>query len=129
MGYRKIPRIYTLEFSGEILNGLVVRAKGVKFGRVRRLLALLDDDTDITDEAIDTVVDELVGNIISWNMEDELGGPVQVSRQALEDLEYPEVMEIVSKWLQEITGPNEELGKDSSSGVTFPVQLPTMEAL
>lgn len=129
MGYRKIPRIYTLEFSGEILNGLVVRAKGVKFGRVRRLLALLDDDTDITDEAIDTVVDELVGNIISWNMEDELGSPVQVSRQALEDLEFTEVMEIVSKWLQEITGPNEELGKDSSSGATFPVQLPTMEAL
>lgn len=130
MGYIKVPRIYDLEFEGD-REGLVVRMKGIKFGKVRRLLSVLggDQDADLSDEDIETVFSELLDNIVSWNMEDEEGVPIPVTRESLEDEEFRDILDIFGKWLEVLTGPSDDLGKDSASGATFPVALPTMEAL
>lgn len=130
MGYRRVPRIYDLKFEGD-REGLVVRMKGVKFGKVRQLLATLGsgEDESLSDEDVEVIFSALLDNIVSWNMEDEHGNPIPVTRETLEDEEFRDVLDIVGKWLEELTGPDPELGKGSVSGATFPVALPTMEAL
>ena len=126
MGYRKVPRIYTLEFDGD-LEGLIVRVRSIPFGKVRRLIALMDEeDKDV--QLMNQITDHLSKAIVSWNMEDDQG-EVPVSVEAIDDLDYTEVIAIVNKWLDSITGPSEELGKGSNSGGSFPGQPLTMEAL
>ena len=119
MGYRTVPRIYTLEFDGD-LEGLVVKAKAIKFGKVRRLLSIMGDDTQET-EAMQEIVTTLTEALLAWNMEDEQGVEIPLNEAGIDDLEYPEVIAI--------TGPSEELGKGSSSGETSLARSLTMEAL
>ena len=127
MGYRKIPRIYTLEFDGE-LEGFVVRIKSIKFGKLRRLTALMDEDgKDV--QLMGEINRFLTDSIVSWTLQDEAGVDVPVSAEAIDELDFDEVMQIVNKWLDNMTGPGPELGKDSRSGATFPGQPLTMEAL
>jgi hypothetical protein len=127
VGYRKIPRINTLEFDGD-LEGLVVRIKTIKFGKIRRLIALMDsDDKDV--ELMGEISRFLADSIVSWTLQDEVGVDIEVSQDAIDDLDFDEVMEIVNKWLDSMTGPGPELGKGSNSGATFPGQPLTMEAL
>lgn len=128
MGYRKIPRIYTLEFQGE-LEGMIVRTKSVKFGRMRKIMTMMDDDGRNDADVMETLANELSDVIVSWNLEDENGKEIPVSRESIDDLEYEEVIAIVNEWLGALTGPDPDLGKDSSSGETFPGQPLTMEAL
>lgn len=127
MARRRIPRIYELTFDGD-LEGLHVKVKSIKFGKVRQLMALLDaDDKDL--EAIDEISKLLADSIVAWDFLDENDKPIEVSREAVDDLEFDEVMAIVNKWLDEITGPSDELGKGSNSGESFPGRPVTMEAL
>lgn len=128
MGYRKTPRINTLEMDGELLNGLVIRVKSISFGKVRSVMRAMDSDEGGA-EVMETVVKTLGGALVSWTLEDEDGNPVEANAEGLESLDFDEVMAVVGKWLESITGPAPELGKDSSSGETFPGQPLTMEAL
>jgi len=127
MARRRIPTIYTLEFDGE-LEGLTVRMKSIKFGKVRQLVALMDDDNSEL-ESMEQIAVELADAIVSWDFEDEDGQPIPVSKAAVDDLEFGEVMAITNKWLDQITGPTRDLGKDSNSGGSFPGQPLTMAAL
>lgn len=127
MGYRKIPTIHTID-DFEKDPGLVVRVKGLKFGKVRKLIRLMDDDT--ADQAVmDAIAAELLDGLVSWNLEDEHGRPVEMTPEGLDDQDFELVLDIVGKWLDAITGPDEDLGKDSPSGETFPGRPLTMEAL
>jgi hypothetical protein len=124
----KTPRIHTLIFEGEPLDGLTVRVKSIKFGKVRQLIALMEEeDKDV--EMMDRITSELADAIVSWDFTEEDGSPVEVSQASIDDLEFDEVMAIVDRWLDAVTGPGKELGKDSSSGATFPGRPLTMEAL
>lgn len=127
MGYRRIPTIYTLDkIKGE--DGLVVRMKGISFGKVRRLIALLDGDTG-NDAVMGAISDQLVANLVSWNLEDERGVPVPETAQGIDDQDFDLILKIIENWLDQITGPDAELGKGSPSGASFPGQPLTMEAL
>lgn len=127
MSRRRIPRIYELTFDGD-LEGLHVKVKSIKFGKVRQLMALLDeDDKDL--EAMEEVSRLLADSIVAWDFLDENDRPIEPSLEAINELEFAEVMAIVNKWLDEITGPSDELGKGSNSGESFPGRPVTMEAL
>lgn len=125
MGYRRVPVIHTLdEIEGE--EGLVVRVKSISFGKVRRLLKLMDDDTaDVMDE----ISAQLVEALVSWNLEDEDEQPVPATAEGIEGQDFGLVMAIVNTWLSKITGVDDDLGKGSPSGPQFPGQPVTMEAL
>jgi hypothetical protein len=127
MARRRIPRIYELAFDGD-LDGLHIRVKSIKFGKVRQLIALMDDD-DKDVETMDEMSRMLADSIVSWDFQDEFGVDIPVSLEAIDDLEFDEVIAIVNKWLDQMTGPSKELGKDLSSGESFPGRPLTMEAL
>lgn len=126
MGYRKIPTIYTLSFADPDYEGLEVRLKSVRLGRLRKMLKLSDEGNA---EGFDEIVDLLVENLVSWNLENEDGVPVPATREGLDAQEIRFVMDIFSTWVNGMTGTDEELGKGFGSGEISPVALPTMEAL
>ena len=125
MGYRKVPRIYTLTFDGD-LEGLVVRMRGLRLGQMRALLKILDDEDTRT---LDELPKFLADHLISWNLEDENGREVEASAEGLDQLDIEEVLTISNKWMDELVGVKEDLGKGSPSGEQFPGRPVTMEAL
>jgi hypothetical protein len=118
MGYRKVPTIHTLDKVGEE-DGLVVRLKSIKFGKLRKLMRLTDAD-ETADEALGEIFDLMLENIVSWNLEDEQGTPVPLTAEGLEDQETDLIMDIIEAWIEKMTGSGESLGKDSPSGESFP---------
>lgn len=127
MGYRRAPKIHTLDLE-EDYPGFEVRMKGLKIGRMRELLKALDDDTK-TEDMIPAVSKLIASNVVSWNLEDEEGRPVEPTPEAVEDFELDMLMDVVNAWLNKINGVSADLGKDSPSGERFPGQPVTMEAL
>lgn len=128
MGYRKIPTIYTLN-KFEDYPGLEVRMAGLKLGKVRQLVAAMEDDDETTNEVVVMMASLVVEGLVSWNLEEEDGSPSPTTEAGVEDLELPMLLEIVSEWLDQMTGVDDDLGKGSGSGVISPVVLPTMETL
>lgn len=134
MGFRKVPTIYTLEFDGEY-EGLIVRMKSTSLGKMRTLLNLLDgkeDDTE-TMRFIDELIKLVSKQIVSWNLEEESEGGewvvIEPSVEGLYDQDMKLIIDIANKYLGTISGPGDDLGKDSPAGEQFPGVPPTMEAL
>ena len=127
MGYRRVPVIYTLDKIPDE-EGLVVRMKTISFGKVRRIIALMDDETG-DDSVMDEISDQVSKALVSWNLEDEDGAEVPATGEGMEGQDFDLVLKIVNSWLDAITGVSKDLGKDSSSGEKFPGQPLTMEAL
>ena len=125
MGYRKIPTVHTIE-DIEGMDGFVVRMKGLKLGDLRKFSAIMDSDDDKTLDALPAF---LARNVLSWNLEDEYGREVPVSAEAFDEFELDDVLNISSKWMDKMTGPDPDLGKDSPSGEQFPGAPVRMEAL
>lgn len=129
MGYRKVPTIYTLDDVKDE-PGLIVRMKAIKVGKLRKLMRVISVEEDkMTPEMIDEIFKLLLDGLVSWNLEDEQGSPVPTTMDGVDELELTTVMAILNEWLENMTGVDDELGKDSTSGATFPGRPLTMEAL
>ena len=129
MGYRKVPTIYTLDDVKDE-PGLIVRMKAIKVGKLRKLMRVISVEEDkMTPEMIDEIFKLLLDGLVSWNLEDEQGSPVPTTMDGVDELELTTVMAILNEWLENMTGVDDELGKDSISGATFPGRPLTMEAL
>lgn len=140
MGYRKAPTIYLLSFADPEYEGLEVRLKGVRLGKIRELFGLTQKG-DMSVEEMDKLLGIVEENLVSWNLEecdddgepvlDDNGDPIPVpcNKEGLNAQEVQFVLDIVDTWLDGMTGVSEDLGKDSGSGETFPVALPEMETL
>lgn len=133
MGYKKVPIIYTLDGPGG-RDGLIVRMKSMKIGQMRKIVRMLDDDDLDTSVLLDEMVKQVGNGLVSWNMEypddHELAGqPIPATPDEVDQLDFDELKDILTEWLDQVTGPGEDLGKDSSSGERFPGQPLTMEAL
>lgn len=127
MGYRRTPKVHLLDLE-ENYPGFVVRMKGLKIGKMRQLLAAMDDETK-TEEMIPAVSQLISEHVVSWNLEDDEGGPVEPTQEAIEDFELDMLMDVVNAWLEKVNGVSDDLGKDSPSGELFPGRPVTMEAL
>lgn len=127
MGYRRTPKVHLLDLE-ENYPGFVVRMKGLKIGKMRKLLAAMDDDVK-TEDMIPEVSKLISESVISWNLEDDEGNPVEPTVEAIEDFELDMLMDLVNAWLNKVNGVSEDLGKGSQSGEQFPGRPVTMEAL
>lgn len=124
MGYRRVPTIYTLDQFKDY-SGLEVRMTSIRIGKMRELMTLLDND-DVTDEQMDAMVKMVSDNLVSWNLEEEDGAPVPADRAGVDSLDLNMLLEIITAWMEQLTGPDEELGKDSSSAPSSASSTPKM---
>lgn len=130
MGYRKVPTIYELTFEGGDLDGLVVKMKSIKLGRIRRMVAITSREaSSATEGEIEEMLAVFEEGLVAWNLEDEDGTPVPETREGIEDQEADFILQILSKWLDALTGVPRDLGKGSTSGSPSPVEFPTMDLL
>lgn len=134
MGHMKVPTIYTLsEIKGE--EGAVVRMKAIKIGKLRKLMKVISvDEKDMTPEALDEIFGLLLEGLVSWNLEyeqghEKQGQPLPTTQDGIDELELTTLMNILNAWLENMTGVDEDLGKGSPSGESFPGRPLTMEAL
>lgn len=121
MGYTRRPTIHTLN-QFEEYPGLEVRVMAVRIGKMRQIIASLEDDSDsddLSEDQIGEMVRIVSDNLVSWNLEDEEPDgtivPVPCDEAGVNDLELDMLVAILNAWMEELTGPTEELGKDSSS--------------
>jgi hypothetical protein len=110
MGYR--PTVYNLVFDD--LDGLEVKAHGTSIGQVKKFLTFGEDaSTGQTMELFDAFAKAL----ISWNLEDDDGVPVPATAKGIDGFPDSRLMStIVNTWMDAVSGVDDELGKDSSSG-------------
>ena len=129
MARRKTPRVINVTARFAEGDNLNLKMRVVKFGKVRQLVRLLDDDSVPAVVMMGALTDELTASIVTWDLVAEDGTPIEPSAEEIDDLEFTEVVAITEAWLAEMTGPSDDLGKDSTSGANFPGQPLTMEAL
>lgn len=116
MGYKRQEKVYKLEFEGEDFEGLEVRAKGLSVGQLLEFQTLKDSsDSDASSKTLGTFASKLV----SWNLEDD-NGPVPATLEGVKGQDVDFIMAIVAAWVNAFSSVSSNLGKDSSSGVTFP---------
>jgi hypothetical protein len=128
MGYKRVPTIHTLDKIPDE-DGLIVRMKGVKFGRVKEILRLTGEDRDMGEEEMSRIQEIFIDGLVSWNLMDENDVQVPLTLAAVDDQDFDFILKIISEWMGVMTGVSDELGKDSPSIAQFPGQPVTMEAL
>ena len=61
--------------------------------------------------------------IVAWNLEDEAGAPVPVTRESIEDQDDDLINAIVALWIKQVMGVPAPLESDSSGGGTSAAEL------
>lgn len=125
-GYVREGKIILLEFEDE--PGLQVRVRSVSIGMLRRLMGLAEmaESRVSADamQALDTIVDVFCKRVVSWNLqhtvrrEDDTEEVVDTPRTpaGLDEHDADFVFNMVMSWLNGLTMPNADLGKDSPDG-------------
>ena len=108
MGYKRQIKVFKLKFEDPEMDGLVVRVRSVKLGKLMKLVRAMDLDTEkMTAEdlnLIDDVFQTFAGAIVDWNLEDEKDQPVPTTLEGIYEQELDFVMEIVAAWVDALTG-------------------------
>lgn len=132
MGYQKKTKLYKLTFQGEF-EGLEVTAKGLSIRKLLDMGELLDIDVAAPDSDDLKQIDELFSRfcevLISWNLEDEHGVPIEPNKESLYDQDLGFVLAIIVNYIASVSGVPIELGKESSSGEQFQEASLPMEQL
>lgn len=129
MGKRFKPKgkIYHLDFEGTDYDGLEISLKGLSTGQMLGMMSLMEDSENPAAAA--QVVETVVSAVVSWNIDgdDDQALPVNRGNVLAQDLDM--ILAVAKAWINGIAGTAGDLGKDSTSGPSFPVvNLPT-EAL
>jgi hypothetical protein len=112
VGYKRNPKIYRLTFDETTdWPGLEVQVRTLTMGQ---LVSVWSGEGGSSARTFELFIDRLVG----WNLEDEDGHPVPVTREAVEAEDDDMVVAIQKRWTDAVLGVPAPLGGDSSSGVT-----------
>lgn len=139
-GYRRKAKVYKLNFSDPEMDGLTVMAKSVTTGRLMKLMRLAvrfseerggvkREFTEDDLEAIEGLLTGFAKALVEWNLLDDDDQPVPATLEGLQDQEFDFALTIVMAWLNAVGGVSKDLGKDSTSGRSFPEVSIPMELL
>lgn len=110
MGFKRNPKIYNLVFDETTSwPGLEVQVRTLTMGQ---LVSVWSGEGGTSAKTFDLFMSRLVG----WNLEDEDGNPVPVTREAVEAEDDDMVVAIQKRWTDAVLGVPAPLGGDSNSG-------------
>lgn len=137
MGYKKVSRTFNIIFDkpDDVLNGLEIKARAVKFGKAIDLteLGLMSGNRIPTaeDKAIlERGVERLFQSMYEWNMTDDDGAPIPCTAEEFNDLDFGQSVDIINAWSDIILGNvTEKKELNSNTGPPSEVGLIPMEPL
>lgn len=157
MGYQR-NKAYVLSFDDPELEGLEIRARGLSINRAAQAMALADVFDRNSEsfsprelDRLDTLMrmfagcpagctrehEELIGQggghfnsrIISWNLEDDAGRPLEPGYESFTDQDADFTVSVVLSWLNGVLGTSGPLDGTSSDGKPPEVVSIPMETL
>lgn len=124
MGYKRNPKVYDLKFGADTeYPGLEVRVRSMTMGQLFKTWT-----GDETSNGAAATYGLLIDRIVSWNLEEEDGTPIPVTREAVDDQDDDMILAIQKQWLAAVRGVPAPLAGDSSSGGTSPEGLGLAES-
>jgi hypothetical protein len=126
MGFRPERRIFVLEFAeGHEYHGFEARMGSISFGKMMELETMTPELVKQDPEKAKQVYQDFANCIISWNLEDDDGNPIEPSMKALQAEDFDFVMALFTHWMEGVAAVAPPLPGSSASGSTSPVaQLP-----
>lgn len=116
MGYKR-ERVYRLVFDDPELNGLEVKTRSMPIKRFLDLMALAETQTEKSSkESFEESIQLLAEVLISWNLEDSDGRPVEATLDGLYTLDFELVAQLLQAWQQSIATVTAPLAQKSSDG-------------
>ncbi|TDC47637.1 hypothetical protein E1281_25895 [Actinomadura sp. KC345] len=123
MGYRRKAKLITLKFADPEYIGFECVVKSLPVKQFLKLAALQDSEEV---EAVEALLQMFTRALVRWNLEDDDGRPVPTTYDAVAELDFDFVMDLIDRWTAAMGGVDEDLGKGSTSGQSFPeVSIPT----
>jgi len=131
MGF-KAKRAWELALPADTHTGMVVLVRGRSMGEYLqgRDLSWEDDPKITRDEKVEryrALYKEFAADVIEWNLEDEHGGPLEVSEQSLLDCDDLLLLPVVAAWANRRVKLPAPLPETSTSGGPLQVESIPME--
>lgn len=122
-GYRPKRKLFELDFSETEYAGLEVTTKSISVKGLMKIAALADQFEDTDDQGADevmAVVEELFERfarvLVSWNVEDDDGKPVEANQEGLESQDLDFAMAVIFAWIKTVSAAPPPLQGASPSG-------------
>jgi hypothetical protein len=116
VGYQRNPKVYKFTFDDTTdYPGLEVQVRTLTMGQLLEVWSGKGTSS--------ATFEVFASQIVSWNLEDEAGQPVPVTREALLAEDDDMIQAIVKKWIAEVMGVPAPLESDSGSGETSAAEL------
>lgn len=119
MGFVYEPDTYVLEFAEESMAGLEIKVRQITMGELKHLAKYAGGNFKLTlgnIEEFDRLMEFLVANIVSWNLEKAPGEPMPITLDTFMGLAPKFASKIISAWVDVVSGVEADLGKESSPG-------------
>jgi hypothetical protein len=114
MGYRRNAPTIELTFEDPQYEGLQMRMKSMSFGKAletMRMAEMVKGDGEVT-----ALAGVFADHIVSWNLEDDRGVPIEPTTQALLELDIGFVMDTLTAWLEGLLQVSAPLAARSTGG-------------
>jgi hypothetical protein len=132
MGFKPEPTIYTLNFDGGWLSGLVIKVGCCTVREFHEMISWQAKSGAEAAENNDKVAQRFLDYLIDWNLDNPRDGderddgddrprlkegePAPHTLEGCSLQEQVVMREIVSQWMTAMSGSSEDLGKDSLNG-------------
>lgn len=122
MGYKKPQTRYRLKFADDDMAGLEITSRAPTMGELLEIgpLAEVIDQRKPDLDQLRQVLGQFCGLLVSWNLEDDDGGPVPMTADALLGFELPFLMTVLNAWAKAVTSVAPPLPQGSGSGPGSP---------
>lgn len=108
--------------------GLIAWMKRLTVGQLLEIGKLKENADGSDDEATEALFKRVADALDTWDLEDYDGTPIPPDFDGIKAAPFDLVLKLVEQWMDTADVPD-DLGKASSNGAKFPVELPPMEPL
>ncbi len=109
-GFKRKRKVYKLDFAGTEYDGLEVRVSGLTTGEYLELVSL-SGPTEENDHEAEAMIRMFQKHLISWNLLDENGKPLDTSYESVADNEFTMNTAIVNAWTAALANVPDETAK------------------
>lgn len=130
MGFRPEPKLYKLTFTDPAFHGFQVTMRSIPIGRSLEIQQTQANRTGLSSVEVTCLLAEiLVEHMVDWNLEDEDGNPLPISRDTMLTQDADLIWTTNKAWIEAISGVPAPLDESSTSGEPFQEASLAMELL